>query len=49
MKKRNLALLTAVCVMKDGEICETAETDELYSNPQHEYTKFLLSSIPKIL
>ena len=37
-----------VCVMKDGEICETAETDVLYGNPQHEYTRYLLSSIPKI-
>ena len=37
-----------VVVMKDGSICETADADRLYSNPQHEYTKYLLSSIPQV-
>ncbi len=37
-----------VCVMQGGEICETAPAKELYENPQHEYTKYLLSSIPGI-
>ena len=35
-----------VAVMKQGEIVELAAADELYSNPQHEYTKKLLSAIP---
>lgn len=35
-----------VAVMKQGEIVELAAVDELYSNPQHEYTKKLLSAIP---
>ncbi len=35
-----------ICVMKDGMICETADADTLYKNPRHEYTKFLLSSVP---
>ena len=37
-----------VCVMQGGEICETAGSKSLYEHPQHEYTKYLLSSIPKI-
>lgn len=35
-----------VCVMLKGEICETAEVSRLYSQPEHEYTRYLLSSIP---
>ena len=35
-----------VMVMKDGEIVEVAGPDELYANPQHPYTRLLLSSIP---
>ena len=37
-----------VCVMQGGEICETAPAQELYENPRHEYTKYLLSSIPGV-
>ncbi|WMT91074.1 ABC transporter ATP-binding protein [Pelagibacterium sp. H642] len=33
-----------VCVMRDGEIVERAETAELFGNPQHDYTRQLLSS-----
>ncbi len=35
-----------ILVMKDGEIVETAGSDELYANPQHPYTKLLLLSLP---
>ena len=38
-----------VCVMKDGRICESAPAKELYSNPQDEYTKYLLSSVPQVI
>ena len=37
-----------VCVMKDGQICEMASAEKIYSDPQHEYTKYLLSSVPQI-
>ena len=36
-----------VCVMKDGSICELAPADRLYAAPEHEYTKYLLASIPR--
>lgn len=33
-----------VCVMKDGEIVEQGPTSEIFANPQHPYTKKLLSA-----
>ena len=36
-----------VVVMYLGTIVETAETEELFSNTQHPYTKALLSAIPE--
>ncbi|MFJ7405047.1 MULTISPECIES: ABC transporter ATP-binding protein [unclassified Lysinibacillus] len=35
-----------VAVMYGGKIVELAESEELYANPQHPYTKMLLQSIP---
>ncbi len=36
-----------VAVMYEGEIVEYGSSDDIFYNPQHEYTKGLLNSIPK--
>ncbi|KXZ66046.1 ABC transporter ATP-binding protein [Acinetobacter venetianus] len=36
-----------VMVMNHGELVEIANSDELYLDPQHEYTKKLLNAIPQ--
>jgi len=35
-----------VCVMQQGKIVEQGATQEIFNQPQHEYTKFLLDSEP---
>ncbi|HVE61972.1 MAG TPA: ABC transporter ATP-binding protein [Chitinophagaceae bacterium] len=37
-----------IMVMREGKIIETGNAEEVYSNPQSEYTKQLLAAIPKI-
>ncbi len=39
---------TKVAVMYLGSLCEFAETENLYSAPQHPYTRALLSAIPQL-
>jgi len=39
-------LCSHVLVMQNGLIVESAEADELYRNPQHEYTRRLLAAVP---
>ena len=36
-----------IMVMNDGQIVEMADSDEIYRHPREEYTRKLLSSIPK--
>jgi peptide/nickel transport system ATP-binding protein len=36
-----------VMVMSEGSIVEMADSDEIYRHPREEYTRRLLSSIPK--
>ena len=36
-----------IIVMKDGEIIEEGMTEEIFKNPKKEYTKELITAIPK--
>lgn len=38
-----------ICVMLGGEIVEENTTEEIFTNPQHEYTRELLSAVPSLL
>jgi len=37
-----------VLVMTEGKIVEAASAESIYENPQHEYTRKLLSAVPKL-
>ncbi|WP_427138009.1 ABC transporter ATP-binding protein [Psychrobacillus psychrodurans] len=37
-----------VAVMRNGEIVETGTTEEIFENPQHDYTKKLLNALPRL-
>ena len=37
-----------VAVLKSGKVCEISETEKLFKNPSHQYTKELLNLMPKI-
>jgi len=37
-----------IAVMKDGAICEIADNEDLFSRPQHPYTKRLLELMPRM-
>ncbi|KJJ85790.1 peptide ABC transporter, ATP binding protein [Candidatus Omnitrophus magneticus] len=41
-------LAERVCVMRDGEIVETASKKEILNNPCHEYTKALIECMPRL-
>lgn len=47
----DLGVVRRVCdetvVMRRGEIVEAGETESLLANPQHEYTRTLIDSVPK--
>ncbi|WP_297840493.1 ABC transporter ATP-binding protein, partial [Pseudomonas sp.] len=37
-----------VLVMRHGKVVESALVDDLFNNPQHEYTRRLLSAVPRL-
>ena len=37
-----------IAVLKNGILCEINETEKLFNNPNHEYTKELIHLMPKI-
>jgi len=37
-----------ITVLKNGKVCEINETEKLFNNPSHEYTKQLIHLMPKI-
>jgi len=37
-----------IVVLKNGSVCETKETEELFNNPEHPYTQELIRLMPKI-
>ena len=43
-----LEISDRIAVMRDGEIVELGDAVELYTNPQHEYTRTLLASFPSL-
>ena len=49
----DLGVIRRVCdtvaVLSKGELVEIGPTEQVYSNPQHEYTKSLLSAAPVLL
>lgn len=42
------SLSTRIAIMYAGKIIEEAETREIFKNPLHPYTKFLIDSLPRI-
>ena len=52
MMTHDLGVVASMCekiaVMYAGHIVEYGTTDEIFYNPQHEYTKGLINSIPKL-
>ena len=43
-----LEISDRIAVMREGEIVELGDAVELYTNPQHDYTKKLLASFPSL-
>jgi ABC-type glutathione transport system ATPase component len=42
-------LAERVCVMRYGEIVDRGTVDEIFADPNHEYTRELLTAIPKLV
>ena len=52
MITHDLGVIADICdeiiIMYAGKVCERGTADEIFYNPQHEYTKGLIRSIPRI-
>ncbi|MDT9409321.1 ATP-binding cassette domain-containing protein [Corynebacterium rouxii] len=42
------SLCTTVAVMREGKIVEYGPTEDVFNNPEHEYTKALIEAIPSL-
>ncbi len=42
------AVFMWIILLKNGAVCETNETESLFNNPIHDYTKELIKLMPKI-
>jgi ABC-type dipeptide/oligopeptide/nickel transport system ATPase component len=49
----DLASVAGICdriaILHQGEIVESGTTDQIFTNPQHEYTQRLMAAIPRLL
>ncbi|GAA1441275.1 ABC transporter ATP-binding protein [Leifsonia poae] len=43
-----LEISDRIAIMREGEIVELADADQIWTNPQHEYTRKLLRSFPRL-
>lgn len=43
-----LEISDRIAIMRDGEIVELATAEDIWTNPQHEYTRTLLKSFPRL-
>jgi peptide/nickel transport system ATP-binding protein len=43
-----LEISDRIAIMREGEIVELAEAEQIWTNPQHEYTRKLLQSFPRL-
>ncbi|OAN41204.1 ABC transporter ATP-binding protein [Microbacterium sp. H83] len=43
-----LEISDRIAIMRQGEIVELAAAEEIWTNPQHDYTRTLLSSFPRL-
>ncbi|WP_307858098.1 ABC transporter ATP-binding protein [Cellulomonas fulva] len=41
-------LCDRVVVLKDGRVVEAGTRDEVYGDPQHDYTRALLAAVPRL-
>ncbi|OZB79619.1 MAG: ABC transporter ATP-binding protein, partial [Microbacterium sp. 14-71-5] len=43
-----LEISDRIAIMRAGEIVELATAEQIWTDPQHEYTRTLLSSFPRL-